>query len=81
MNSRERIKRMYEHREADRVPVIDDPWRGTLRRWRSEGMPENVDWEDYFGVDKIGAFQVDISPGYEERILEENDRYAIVTSS
>lgn len=81
MNSRERIKRMYEHREADRVPVIDDPWRGTLRRWRSEGMPENVDWEDYFGVDKIGAFQVDISPRYEERILEENDRYAIVTSS
>lgn len=81
MNSRERIKRMYEHREADRVPVIDDPWRGTLRRWRSEGMPENVDWEDYFGVDKIGAFQVDISPGYEERILEENDRYAIVTSN
>ena len=30
MNSYERFKRMYEHKEADRVPIIDDPWAGTL---------------------------------------------------
>ena len=28
MNSYERIKRMYEHKEADRIPIIDDPWAG-----------------------------------------------------
>ena len=34
MNSWERFKRMYDHREADRIPIIDDPWAGTLRRWK-----------------------------------------------
>lgn len=37
INSYERIKRMYEHREADRVPIPDDPWQGALCRWRAEG--------------------------------------------
>ena len=80
MNSWERIKRMYEHKEADRVPIIDDPWAGTIRRWQNEGMPKDVLWEDYFDVDKIGVFQVDITPRYEEKILEENDRWYISTS-
>jgi len=80
MNSWERIKRMYEHREADRVPIIDDPWKGTIRRWHREGMPAGVAWEDYFGADKLGVFQVDITPRYEEKVLEETDRYYIATS-
>ena len=25
----ERMKRMYEHREADRVPIFDTPWSST----------------------------------------------------
>ncbi len=81
MNSWERFKRMYDHREADRVPIIDDPWAGTLRRWRREGMPEDVDWCDYFDIDKMGVINVDISPRYPEVTLEETDRYAIRTSS
>jgi len=80
MNSYERIKRMYEHREADRVPIIDKPWNGTLRRWREEGMPAGVQWEDYFGADKVAIFKVDITPRYERKILEENDRWYIETS-
>jgi uroporphyrinogen decarboxylase len=32
MTSEERFARMFEHREADRVPIIDSPWAGTLRR-------------------------------------------------
>ena len=80
MNSWERIKRMYEHRDADRVPIIDDPWKGTIRRWHREGMPVGVEWEDYFGADKLGVFQVDITPRYEEKVLEETDRYYIATS-
>ena len=80
MNSWERIKRMYEHKEADRVPIIDDPWAGTLRRWTREGMPAGVDWCDYFDVDKIGVINIDISPRYPEVTLEENDRWYIRTS-
>ncbi len=81
MLTRERFARMYEHREADRVPIIDGPWAGTIRRWQREGMPVGMDWEDYFGADKLGGIGVDITPRYEEKILEETDRYRIITSN
>ena len=42
MTTHERMKRMMEHREADRVPVFDGPWAATLERWHREGLPENV---------------------------------------
>ncbi|MGN0478430.1 MAG: hypothetical protein ACI4GO_03265, partial [Hominenteromicrobium sp.] len=71
---------MYEHREADRIPIIDEPWSGTLRRWHREGMPEGMDWCDYFDVDKLGIISVDISPRMPEITLEETDRYYIRTS-
>ncbi len=81
MLTRERFARMYEHREADRVPIIDSPWAGTIRRWQREGMPVGMDWEDYFGTDKLGGIGVDITPRYEEKVIEETDRYKIVTSN
>lgn len=80
MLSRERIARMYEHREADRIPIIDSPWAGTIRRWEREGMPAGANWCDYFDVDQLGGISVCISPRYEERVVEETDRYRIVTS-
>lgn len=80
MTSWERFKRMYEHREADRIPIIDEPWSGTLRRWHREGMPEGMDWCDYFDVDKLGIINIDISPRMPKITLEETDRYYIRTS-
>ena len=80
MNSWERFKCMYEHKEADRIPIIDNPWNGTLRRWREEGMPEGVDWRDYFDVDKVSSIGINISPRYPRTILEETDRYVIETT-
>ncbi len=80
MNSYERFKRTYEHKEADRIPIVDDPWRGTLRRWHREGMPEGIDWRDYFDVDKVTTIRVDVSPRYEEKTIEETDRYRIKTT-
>ena len=80
MTSWERFKRMYEHREADRIPINGEPWSGTLRRWRREGMPEGMDWCDYFDVDKLGIINIDISPRMPEITLEETDRYYIRTS-
>ena len=80
MTSFERMKRMYEHREADRVPIIDEPWAGTIRRWTREGMPEGADWRDFFGVDKAAGIGVDITPRYPRTVLEETDRYVILTT-
>ena len=81
MTSWERFKRMYEHREADRVPITDGPWNGTIRRWQQEGMPEGVDWCDYFDVDKTASIAVDITPRLPVKVLEETDRYTITTSA
>ena len=80
MNTWERVKRMYEHREADRVPITDGPWNGTIRRWQQEGMPEGVDWCDYFDVDKVSMIRVDITPRMPVKVLEDTDRYYIATS-
>ena len=38
MTSRERFARMYAHQEADRIPIIDTPWQGTILRWPKEGL-------------------------------------------
>ncbi|MBR4888943.1 MAG: hypothetical protein IKU17_07350 [Clostridia bacterium] len=80
MNSWERIKRMYEHKEADRIPIIDEPWAGTIRRWHREGMPAGVDWTDYFDADKVAVINIDITPRLPVKRLEETDRYYIETS-
>ncbi len=68
------------HQEADRIPIIDDPWGGTLRRWKREGMPQDMAWEDFFDIDKLGVINVDISPRYEVKILEEDERSFVKTS-
>ena len=81
MTSYERFKRMFEHREADRVPIVDDPWGATIERWHREGMPEGVDFRDYFGLDKVAHIGVDISPRYPVRVLEETEEYRIHTTA
>ncbi len=81
MTSRERFRRMYEHREADRVPIIDIPWAGTIARWKREGMPADAQWPEFFGTDLTASVNVDITPQYEQQILEETERYVIKTTS
>ena len=80
MTSKERFLRMYNHQEADRIPMADYPWAGTMRRWEQEGMPKGVDWRDYFGLDKVASFGVDMTPQYEEKTVEETDEYRIYTT-
>lgn len=80
MTSKERFSRMFQHKEADRVPIFDSPWAGTIARWEREGMPKGMDWRDYFDTDKVSTISVDITPRYEEKVLEETEDYRIVTS-
>lgn len=53
MTSHERFARMYAHREADRIPIIDSPWGATIERWHSEGMPKEIGYVEYFGLDRV----------------------------
>lgn len=76
----ERMQRMYNHQDADRIPVTDVPWKTTIERWHREGMPENMDYVEYFGLDRIVTIDVDNSPRYPVEILEETPEYTVATS-
>ena len=80
MTSRERFSRMYEHRDADRVPILDSPWKETIDRWVREGMVDR-DYVKYFDLDATGSVSVDNSPRYPETTVEETDTYRIYTTS
>ncbi|MHB1485651.1 MAG: uroporphyrinogen decarboxylase family protein [Saccharofermentanales bacterium] len=77
MTSKERIKRMFEHQTADRIPIMDYPWDTTIKRWHSEGMPVNVEFHKYFGIDKIETIPVNSSPRYDYEVLEETSDFTI----
>jgi len=81
MTSYERFRRMYEHREADRVPIVDSPWGATLERWQREGMPEDISYLDFFGLDHVAGINVDNSPRYPHEVLEETEEYVIFRSN
>ncbi len=76
MTSRERVRRVLEHKEVDRVPIMDSPWQATVARWRREGLGDFVEPADYFGYE-IAYFGMDLSPGYPTEVLEENETYII----
>lgn len=80
LTTHERMQRMLEHREADRVPITDYAWPATVARWRREGLPENVSWEEYFGLDRFVQIQADNSPRYPTTIIEETPEYVISTN-
>ena len=81
MTSRERFKLMYEHKEADRIPIQDGPWGTTIARWHREGMPTNVNWIDYFDLDHVFGVGTDNSPHYESKTIEDTEDYSIYTTS
>lgn len=77
MTSHERFTRIYAHQEADRVPIIDQPWWTTVRRWHEEGMPDGADFKEFFGLDLVTMIGFDESPRFAEETLEETAEYAI----
>jgi uroporphyrinogen decarboxylase len=72
---------MFAHQEADRIPIIDDPWDATIERWQREGMPAGVSFVDYFGLDHVAQIRLDNSPCYPVNIIEETADYVISTSA
>ncbi|MBN1557628.1 MAG: hypothetical protein JW951_05735 [Lentisphaerae bacterium] len=80
MTSHERFSRMFEHREADRIPIIDQPWAATIERWQREGMPRDIDYVAFFDLDRVAGIGCDNSPRFETRTLEETDDYRVYTT-
>ena len=81
LTTRERFQRMFEHREADRVPMLGGPWATTLERWRREGMPAEAGFAEYFDLDHSVGVGGDASPRYPGEVVEETDDYIIALDS
>jgi len=81
LTTHERIRRMYAHWEADRIPVTDSPWNATIERWQGEGMPVGASYVDFFGLDRIESIGVDNSPRYPRQVIEQTDEYVITTTN
>lgn len=81
MTTHERLSLTYAHKEADRMPIYGGgPWGTTLERWRREGMPAEVEYEEYFDLDVTVGFGADNSPRFEGITLEETEEYIIATN-
>lgn len=81
MTSRERFSRIFDHKEADRVPIIDAPWGTTITRWQKEGLPANMSFEDYFELDHIVGIGVDNSPRFESKVIKETEEDRTYTTA
>jgi uroporphyrinogen decarboxylase len=79
MTSHERIKRAYKRKELDRIPIFDVVWTTTITRWEKEGLPKGIPFYEYFDIDKICKIDVDNSPQFPVKVLEETDEYIIQT--
>ena len=82
MNDRERFLATMTYRERDRCPWGEMGfWPETLERWHTEGWPEDVYLNQFFGFDRLRN-RVDVSmdfvPAFKQEVLEETDRYQIV---
>ena len=77
MTSKERMIAALEHREADRVPMRESFWESTLARWRKEGLPENADLGERFGLDPIHGTSIDWTLQFPTETIEETDEYTI----
>jgi len=80
MTPRERVLRAIAHKEADRVPIHDSPWRATVARWRKEGLPDEIPAAEYFGYE-IQGFDADLTPQYPIRIVERSAEYVVKTTA
>jgi uroporphyrinogen decarboxylase len=80
LNGRQRILAALSGAEADRIPLVEiGIWPETLRRWRTEGLPQGVSPHEYFDLDRIAFFSYDASLGLPERVLSERDGYRVYT--
>jgi len=77
MTTHERVRRVYAGEIPDRVPFWDSPWEHTVKRWQAEGLPEDVSWVDYFGLDHKRIIAVDNGPRLPTETLEETEDYVI----
>ena len=90
MNIREQTLNVLQYKQTDKIPLTPGgPRESTLKRWQSEGLPEDADWFDYV-MDALGInypkslnyqnhyVNIKMIPTYEEKILKHENGHYIV---
>lgn len=80
MTSRERVRRLIDHEETDRIARRDTIWGATEALWHQQGLPEGVTAAYHFGFE-VKAIGADLTPRLPVETLEENDEYITQTTS
>lgn len=77
MTGCERIKAILNGGRPDRVGMNESPWGETLKRWQSEGLPEETSVQDHFDMDiaHVGGF--DVSFRFPVETVEEGENYVV----
>ena len=81
MNSRERIKTIFDFKTPDRIGISDAPWPETIERWHKEGLPAGIHPDKYFDFDITYHISLDISLMLPEQIIKESENYSIKRNS
>ena len=77
MDGRTRVRHAIERQELDRLPRFDSPWEDTLALWRQQGLPADVEPEDYFDWD-IRLMGIDVSMRCEQKVVADDGEYVTV---
>ena len=88
MNDRQRFNAIMHYQPFDRCVIQDfQYWHETLDVWHAYGLPAEVGWnqtQGFFGFDPmwdgVGA-NVMLLPAFEQRVLEENERFKIIVQA
>ena len=85
MNQQERFLAVFDYKPVDRIPIWDFGfWTETLERWREQGMPADVEPDDFFGMDaqwQWAPYNGGLLPAFETKVLEEGDDFEVVVMS
>jgi len=76
MKSRERIRRLLNFEEADRVGFVDFPWGTTIENWEEQGLPRGTFIQEHFEMDFYGL-GVDVSPKFDEMKFDQGENWII----
>lgn len=80
MNSRERYLATTHYAKRDHLFHWEmGPYEETLRRWHEQGLANNDNWYKYGGYDAfvVAPLNPGLIPGFEYKVLEQNDEYEI----
>ena len=77
MTARDRLVAALTHREGDRVPILEEIWPSTHTRWVAEGLPADVPFAQYLGIEEFLYIGIDDSLGFPVRTVEETPQQSL----